>query len=206
MMTVELFVADEQLSTERKHQLAERILRDLTTEPAAPDSVMAKARELTHVLVRTPENWATGGPSIAGAPRYLVRLTVPSAWSNTSEFGDHIIPLITRAIADTEPDPTRLTRDPHCLVQIIGLREHNIGPLGRKTTISDITKLMTDDYRATATPAEAPEGHAIDPVCGMPVELATAHITLTHNGTDYAFCAPVCRKVFADEHLISVEH
>ncbi|QBS41521.1 YHS domain-containing protein [Nocardia sp. CS682] len=206
MMTVELFVADEQLTTDRQQELAERILHDLTTEPAAPDSVMAKARELTHVLVRTPETWVTGGPSIADAPRYLVRLTVPSAWSNTSEFGDHVIPLITRAIAETEADPTRLTRDPHCLVQIIGLREHNIGTLGRKTTISDITKLMTDDYRATATPAEAPEGHVIDPVCGMPVKLATTRITLTHNGTDYAFCAPVCRKVFAEDNAIDLAH
>ena len=32
---------------------------------------------------------------------------------------------------------------------------------------------------------------AIDPVCGMTVDLATATITLDHDGTSYAFCAPV---------------
>ncbi|WP_378734145.1 ATPase [Nocardia brasiliensis] len=202
MMTVELFISDETMSAEQQRELAERLLRELTTEPGAPDAVMDKVRELTNVLVRRPEVWATGGPSTATTPRYLVRVTVPSAWSNNTEFGDHIIPLITRTIAATESDPDRLTREPHCVVQIIGLRENCAGTLGRKTTITEITKLMTQDYRDSATTAEAPAGHAIDPVCGMTVDLATADITLTHNGIDYTFCAPVCRKVFAEEHSL----
>ncbi|WP_327110279.1 ATPase [Nocardia sp. NBC_01730] len=198
-MTVELFVSDESLIADRKRALAEHILRKLTTEPASPQSVLAKARELTHVLVRTPEVWATGG---AAAPRYLVRLTVPGSWSNNSEFGDHVIPLITKAIAESETDQDRLTRDPHCVIQIVGLREHNLGALGRKLTTTEITKIMTQEYRESGDHAEAPEGYAVDPVCGMTVELSTARFTLTHDGTDYAFCAPVCRKVFAEEHVV----
>ncbi|WP_040783033.1 YHS domain-containing protein [Nocardia pneumoniae] len=202
MMTVELFVSDDTLTADRKRELAERILRDLTTEPGAPESVLAKARELTHVLVRSPEVWATGGTDPKTAPRYLARLTVPGAWAGNSEFGNHVIPLITDAIAEFESDPHRLTRDPHCVVQIVGLREHNVGTFGRPLTITEITKLMTDEYRASGEHAQAPEGYAIDPVCGMTVELSTARFTLTHDGTDYAFCAPVCRKVFAEEHAV----
>ncbi|BDT95681.1 ATPase [Nocardia sputorum] len=202
MMTVELFVSDDTSTADRKRALAARVLRDLTTEPAAPDSVLSKARELTHVLVRDAEVWATGGPALDDAPRYLVRITVPGSWANNSEFGGHVIPLVTHAIAECEADPGRLTRAPHCVVQIIGLRENNLGALGRPLTTTEITKLMTEDFRASGDRPEAPEGYAIDPVCGMTVDLATARFTLTHDGTDYAFCAPACRKVFAEEHAI----
>ena len=34
----------------------------------------------------------------------------------------------------------------------------------------------------------------------MTVEWATARFTLTHDGVDHAFCAPVCRKVYAEDH------
>ncbi|MEV0297163.1 ATPase [Nocardia sp. NPDC050710] len=164
--------------------------------------MLAKARELTHVLVRTADVWATGGPDLQGAPRYLVRLTVPGSWSNNSEFGPHVIPLITNAIAAIELDPDRLTRMPHCAIQIVGLRDHAIGLQGRTMTSTELTKLMTEDFRSTDLHPEAPEGSVIDPICGMAVELATARFTLTHEGIDYAFCAPVCRKVFAEEHAI----
>ncbi|MEV6321054.1 ATPase [Nocardia sp. NPDC051787] len=202
MMTVELFVSDDTLTAERKRSLAEGILRNLTTEPGAPDSVLAKAREMTHVLVRSPEVWATGGSDLATEPRYLARLTVPGAWAGNSEFGNHVIPLITNAIAESETDPHRLTREPHCVVQIVGLREHNVGTFGRPLSITQITELMTEEYRASGERAEAPEGYALDPICGMTVELSTARFTLTHDGTDYAFCAPVCRKIFAEERAV----
>ncbi|WP_194815985.1 YHS domain-containing protein [Nocardia sp. XZ_19_385] len=202
MMTVELFVSETMAAADRQ-ALAERLLQKLTTAPDAPESVLAKARELTHVLVHSPGTWVTGGPDPAAAPRYLVRLTVPGSWSNNSEFGGHVIPMITAAIAETDPDPGRLTRDPHCVVQIVGLREHGIGLMGRTATSTEITKLMTEEFRASGETPEAPAGFVIDPICGMTVELATAQLTLIHEGTTYGFCAPVCRKVFAEEHAIS---
>ncbi|MFQ6392453.1 ATPase [Nocardia sp. KC 131] len=190
------------MTDERRRELAEKLMRALTTEDSAPDAVMDKMRELTHVIVHTPDVWVTGGPKSAAAPRYLVRLTAPAAWSNNSEFGGNIVPLITKAIAATEPDADRLFREPHCLVQIVGLREHAIGNLGRAMNSTEITKLITEDYRHDAQQA-VPDGYAIDPVCGMTVELATTQLTFTHEGVDYAFCAPVCRKVFAEQHTTS---
>src|SRR5688572_18138055 len=38
---------------------------------------------------------------------------------------------------------------------------------------------------------------AVDPVCGMKVEKATARLTLDHNGERYYFCSPSCRERFA---------
>jgi hypothetical protein len=111
MMTIEVFVTGRAMTADEERELAERVLRALTTEDAAPAAVMDSARELTHVLVSQPRTWVTGGPD--AAPRYLVRLTVPRTWSNAPEFGDHIVPLISEAVAGTEPDPTRLRRAPH---------------------------------------------------------------------------------------------
>lgn len=202
MMTIEVFVTGRAMTADEERGFADRVLRALTTEESAPDSVMESAREFTHVLVAQPRTWSTGGPPTDGAPRYLVRLTVPGSWSDR-EFGSHVVPLITEAIAATEPDPTRLHRQPHCVVQIVGLREHCLGTLGRATTSTEITRLMTQCFRDSGDRPEAPEGSTIDPVCGMPVEWATARFTLTHDGVDHAFCAPACRKVFVEDHAIA---
>lgn len=199
MMTVEVFVTGRALGSDEERELAGRVLRAVTTEESAPDAVMDSARELTHVIVGQPGTWATGGPAPDSAPRYLVRLTVPQAWCTDRRFADHVVPLITEAIAGTEPDPGRLTREPHCAVQIVGLREHCVGTLGRAVTNTDITRLMTWGFRESGARPDAPEGSTIDPVCGMVVERATARFTLTHDGVDHAFCAPSCRKVFAED-------
>lgn len=197
MMTIEVFT-DRPLP--HRQELADRLLHEIIGEGGAPDSVIAGARALTHVVVHEPAAWATGGDE---GPRYLVRVTIPGSWANT-QFGEYAIPKISEVIAGFEDDPTRLRREPHCVVQVIGLREHNVGLLGRVTTSTDITKLITDEYRSSDERPEAPEGSVTDPVCGMTVDLATATITLTHEGTTYGFCAPVCRKVFAEENAIPV--
>jgi xanthine dehydrogenase accessory factor len=44
----------------------------------------------------------------------------------------------------------------------------------------------------------APET-AIDPVCGMTVEVATARFTVDHDGTTFYFCAPGCAAAFERE-------
>ena len=37
---------------------------------------------------------------------------------------------------------------------------------------------------------------AIDPTCGMQVDIATARWTVEKDGQTYYFCAPGCRKAF----------
>jgi xanthine dehydrogenase accessory factor len=48
---------------------------------------------------------------------------------------------------------------------------------------------------AGEVPSEAP-AEAIDPVCGMTVEIATARWSTEHDGKMYYFCAPGCQKAF----------
>jgi YHS domain-containing protein len=203
MMTLEISVTGRTLDAAAERDLAERVLAALTAAESAPDETMRRAREFTHVLIGQPRTWVTGGPDAETAPRYLVRLTVPQSWSNDRDFGRYIIPMITDAVAATEPDPERLRREPHCVVQIVGLREHCVGTLGRSTTSTELTRLMTQDFRGSGQLPEAPEGCTIDPTCGMVVEWATAQFTVTHAGVDYAFCAPSCRKVFVEDHAVS---
>lgn len=40
---------------------------------------------------------------------------------------------------------------------------------------------------------------AIDPVCGMEVETATAEWKTEYNGQTYYFCAPGCKRSFEKE-------
>lgn len=195
MMTIELFVRHASADTE---ELARRLLTDLITEESAPQEVIERTRELTHIVVHRPQTWVTGG---SDQPRYLVRLTVPGSWNET-QFGAHMIPRITEIIGSFEKDAGRLTREPHCIVQVVGLKEHSVGTLGRVTTSTDITRLITENYHGG--PGEAEDGKVLDPVCGMTVDLATAKLTLEHEGRTYAFCAPACRKVFAQDHAIAV--
>lgn len=196
MMTIELFMHG---TVERKREIAERLQTALLGEADAPDSVLERSGAFFHVLVHEPQVWVTGGDP--DQPRYLIRATVPGSW-NDKEFSGYLTPIFTDIIASFEDDPTRLRREPHCVVQFVGLREHSVGTLGRPTTSADLTRLMTEGYQHSEDEREVPDGSVIDPTCGMIVELADAEFTLTHEGTTYAFCAPVCRKVFAEDNAI----
>jgi len=195
MMSIELFVGS--LTTpDDARAMAERILAAFTTGDSAPEGVLAKARELTHVLVHRPAAWVTGGP--AGQPRYLVRITMPAAWHDPG-FAGYVVPAVTAAIAGVGPDSGRLEREPHCVVQIVGVREHGLGLFGRPVSSTEVVRVMTQDFRDSGPAREAPEGYAFDPVCGMTVEIASARWTLEHDGVRHVFCAPGCRKVFAED-------
>jgi Cu+-exporting ATPase len=43
---------------------------------------------------------------------------------------------------------------------------------------------------------EDESGGAIDPVCGMTVDPATAQYSTEHEGTTYYFCGPGCLRAF----------
>ncbi|MEU4293191.1 TRASH domain-containing protein [Kribbella sp. NPDC026596] len=57
--------------------------------------------------------------------------------------------------------------------------------------------MMGSQDDADARPA-ADADTAVDPVCGMTVQLFGTPITLVHNDATYAFCCAGCRNVFAE--------
>lgn len=56
--------------------------------------------------------------------------------------------------------------------------------------------LDSPDARGAAGAAQAPRAVAIDPVCRMEVEIATAQHAADHDGTSYYFCCAGCRTRF----------
>jgi xanthine dehydrogenase accessory factor len=49
---------------------------------------------------------------------------------------------------------------------------------------------------AATAAAAAPRAEAIDPICGMTVDIATARFTAERDGVTYYFCCPACKKQF----------
>ena len=55
------------------------------------------------------------------------------------------------------------------------------------------------DAMTSPDPGAASGGIAIDPVCGMEVEVATARHTTEYHGATYYFCGKGCRLDFEDD-------
>jgi YHS domain-containing protein len=51
----------------------------------------------------------------------------------------------------------------------------------------------------TPDPGAAQRGVALDPVCGMEVEIATARHTTEYHGEAYYFCGKGCKLDFEDD-------
>lgn len=54
-------------------------------------------------------------------------------------------------------------------------------------------RIGLDPNHALSTPARA---EAIDPICGMTVDIATARFTAVRDGETFYFCCPGCKKTF----------
>ena len=88
--------------------------------------------------------------------------------------------------------------DPVCgmVVQIEGAEhfaEHN-GQTYYFCCTGCKTSFETDPAQYLDTPA--PSGQAIDPICGMTVDIASAKYMSEHDGQFYYFCAAGCKKTF----------
>jgi xanthine dehydrogenase accessory factor len=65
-----------------------------------------------------------------------------------------------------------------------------------------------DGEQISTGEASDPEGTAIDPVCGMFVEIATAMYHTALDGRDFYFCCPACKRQFErnpQEYLVQPE-
>ena len=65
--------------------------------------------------------------------------------------------------------------------------------------LAELVKERAAGNLAAATPAEIPRHEALDPVCGMTVDVATARHSSTFEGTTYYFCSAGCLKQFEVE-------
>jgi Cu+-exporting ATPase len=69
-----------------------------------------------------------------------------------------------------------------------------VGRLRSQMDVSHKLPIVGDDG---GIGAEAGQRMAVDPVCGMTVEMAVAKHRMSHAGTEYYFCSKSCREKFA---------
>ena len=64
--------------------------------------------------------------------------------------------------------------------------------------LAELVQLRASGKLGTGVPHEMSEeiAEAVDPVCGMTVDVATARHKVDHAGTTYYFCAPGCARAF----------
>ncbi|MGI9642571.1 MAG: YHS domain-containing protein, partial [Acidimicrobiia bacterium] len=81
----------------------------------------------------------------------------------------------------------------------------DLGPLEHEEiAVSILAGLVAEKSAGSLTSSassgtvEAPQT-AVDPVCGMSVEIATARFTHEHGGEMLYFCCPGCRTAFIAE-------
>jgi xanthine dehydrogenase accessory factor len=81
------------------------------------------------------------------------------------------------------------------LVELVQVQRHkSAGEQASRGHVSDHAPSPTTD--ASVDTASSTPGTAIDPVCGMSVELAGAQHHLNYNGQDFYFCCPGCKRQF----------
>ncbi len=61
--------------------------------------------------------------------------------------------------------------------------------------LAELVALKTTGAMVSGVEVKMPE-QAVDPVCGMTVDVDTAHYTSEHEGTTYYFCAAGCQRAF----------
>jgi xanthine dehydrogenase accessory factor len=65
------------------------------------------------------------------------------------------------------------------------------------SVLAELVKLKGEGMLAAGTPAVvAQREEAVDPVCNMTVDVATARFKSEHEGRMYYFCCPACKKKF----------
>lgn len=208
MMFLELFVprgtyGDEQLRRLAESLTMKRLLThvdairdviDAAEESSANPGVLDFLESINHVVVHEIGTWIVGGRVLGPAepPRYVARVCVPGPWRKP--LSPFLIASITRALAQTDPEPERCHHEPIVEVHVIGVPEGGYGLSGRVIGQKALTEMISD--AKTDTPVPDDPDMLIDPVCGMVASGMVA--ILEHEGTTYGFCSPGCRRHFAD--------
>lgn len=204
MMFTEVFVPRGALSHEERVRLAKRLTthglhdnpraRSESSRERADPGVLDFLESITHVVVLELDVWVAGGEQLdpVQPPRYVVRVYVPGPWRK--DLSEHLVARITRALAESDPDPDRFYEHPCAEVHVLGVPEGGYGAFGRVVGDAALTELISKAVRGTD---EAPPGMAVDPVCGATVPLDGPNsVTAEVGGTVHGFCCPGCRGAF----------
>lgn len=201
MMLIEVAHPPETLTEEDRTVLARHVVDVLLSVEHAPEETMRKGRAMTHVRFHESTTWHTGDGVVdigtGTAPPLIVTITVPEQWED--EVARHMIGTVRAAVRRVDSTRGWHRLDGHLWVNVVGVRDGNIGLNGKSSTADDVLAHMTADYRTAHQAGQArpiPEGMLVDPVCGMLVTPGKGAITIEHDGVTWGFCAAACRDAF----------
>lgn len=185
--------------------IVEQIWSFILNADHAPTETMQRARQMSHLGFRELAEWHTGdGPADSeGAPPVIASVTVPRAWQE--DTARPMIGAVKAAIRRVDNDH-EWTRSPGSLwVLVNGVPDGSIGMDGKSSTAEDVLQALISDYQAAVREGRkvaAPDGHLVDPMCGMFVRPGPGAITLEHHGETLGFCASGCRDAYRAEHAL----
>lgn len=203
MFLFEVFVPADMTTPRRRAEIAERLGTALVTEDIAAVETVQSTQELTDVLVHEVPTWHVGGRSAAGgAPRYLVRASVPGPWRK--EMSEHIVTRVTAVLTEVTDG------DLDVRVQVVGVPEGGHGLSGRVYGSTELAELLSEPYRKSrreGTAQTAPDGAYVDPSCGAVIPHDTNEAVVAEvDGVTYGFCCSGCRDAYLKEVAGSPSH
>lgn len=184
--------------------IAQDISRRMMDQKAAPAETLQWARRMLHIRFQEASTWCTGdGPLKDGEPPpLLVTITIPEAWRE--EFSKGVTPLVRAALAAFDARHGFVRAGGDVWINVIGIADGSIGLNGAVTDAVGVVNYMTKQYRdAAPQDPTLPDGVAIDPICGMRVQLGPRAVTLRHGEKVVAFCSTGCRAAYAEQHKLA---
>jgi len=187
MMKIELTVPQGMLDEEERAATARRILDDISRGEGFSPTDTAVARTAWQIVVHEAVAWATGGDA-----QPVVKVSFPAPML-TDEGRQVFITKIAAAVSPLEP-----------WIYFEAVPDGHFGvtaPMRAAELIRGLRAAMKAEEaeEATAAPIRPGEATAIDPICGMTVELTAGAITFEHDGESYAFCNQGCKAAFAEQ-------
>jgi hypothetical protein len=138
MLFFELFVPRGLLDEARRRQISARLLAEVVDAgadaPARAHETAAAMRALSSVVVHEVDG---------AAARFFVRVTV-TAGALSEAKRKHVVEAVTCAVAESEPDPDRLFREPDAWVHLVEVPEGSCGALGKPLTFGEIVGVIED--------------------------------------------------------------
>lgn len=198
MNLIELFASTGSLSKAQTQLLSERLVTGLINAEGAPVEIVQRARDMTWLVVHEPQTWTVGGQTVTatGAPRFLVRLTMPGG-NLDDAMRSELVSRAIEVIAEVVGDPDRFYKEPLVWVQIIEVPDGNLGAFGRVMRTADILELVVHGELPERGADKDPlVDRAIDPICGMTVSLTDDATVAEREGSWLAFCSTTCRDMF----------
>jgi xanthine dehydrogenase accessory factor len=163
------------------HPMAERVVSGLDLKEAGVDS-----RSLVVVATQGHHDEEAVEQALLAGPAYVG--LVGSRQRAASVLGYLADRGLSKEVLDRVKVPAGLD------LGKVSHREIAVGIL------AELVKLKAAGELTAGEAIEAPHvEEAIDPVCGMTVEVASARHTFDHEGVTYYFCCPGCRRAFGKD-------